>query len=83
MDVKEIQKRFESLVAEQSSLESKKIQLETRISVAQTSLAEQFLKLKEEFGVNTLEEAQELVGNFSQQIEQKITECESLLASKE
>ena len=74
-----LQERFKSLVDKRDQLVSEKIKLETKSSVAKAELEKLFLQLKEDYGVETIEDAKKQLEENSNQISKILDECDLAL----
>jgi Skp family chaperone for outer membrane proteins len=74
-----LQERFKGLVEKRDQLVSEKIKLETKSSVAKAELEKLFLQLKEDYGVETIEDAKKQLEENSNQISKILDECDSAL----
>lgn len=82
-DINALKQRFEALTKKKSSLEAEKIQLTTKAQVLDEEISKLTIQLKEEFGLNSLEEAQAKINSLYEEINQSLTEAESKLTEFE
>ena len=69
-----LQERFKGLVEKRDQLVSETIKLETKSSVAKAELEKLFLQLKEDYGVETIEDAKKQLEENSNQISKILDE---------
>lgn len=82
-DINSLKKRFEELTNQKSALESEKIQLTTKEQVLQEEIEKLTNQLKEEFDLNSLEEAQSKIQELYTEIDKALSEAESKLSEFE
>ena len=81
--IEDLKQRFEALSKKKSELESQKIQLTTKEQVLEEEVSKLTAQLKEEFGLNSLEEAEGKIKSLTEETEAFIKEAEDKLASFE
>ena len=79
MDNVALQERFKSLVEKKDEISRKVIELKTKESVAQESLKSMMEKLKTEFNVESIEEAEALLKTMTEEVQGVVEECEAFL----
>lgn len=78
-DLGDVKKRFEELSSEKEACKARVIQLETKIDVAEKEKDNALKALKEQFGLDSVEEANAKVSQLESEIEAELAECEEYL----
>ena len=74
-----VKERFDELVAKRDSLKTQKIQLEAKISSTKETMKDIEDQWKNDFNVNSYEEAVMLESQITQQIDSTMDVCEEYL----
>lgn len=81
--IEDLKQRFEALTKKKSDLESQKIQLTTKEQVLEEEVSKLNTQLKEDFGLNSIEEAEAKIQSLTEEIVRYLKEAEDKLSSFE
>lgn len=79
MEISQLKEKFDKVIKEKEALQSKKIELTTTKAICESEIEKLNKILKEEYNINSIEEAEVLLNSSKKEVEDILDKCESEL----